>query len=305
MAAPPEAGSTQDVARPVEEVYGATMAAKPLYPQKVMGMLTPIPPTTPSTQSTLRALTKEEEGQRGAAPASKAEIKEIPTRYPTEDARLNESTDEASDHDRRANDDTGKAIPKHLTEKSPQRPTPRREAMEAAVEEKREILRRHIAACARGLNMSRQLYRRKLRDKLNHLTSQLENLTYNGEQEHDRDARESIKKIYNNDDLWESAAEERYRGRVNHAHAKAQLTYRETEYNLGSDHPRETGEIASSYAERAGIRAQRNATELVREQIKLNIDNSIRLTYHYARKPRTSPGWESGGPGIKIPHKGD
>ena len=55
MAAPPEAGSTQDMARPAEEVYGATMAAKPLYPQKVMGMLTPIPLTTPSTQSTSRA----------------------------------------------------------------------------------------------------------------------------------------------------------------------------------------------------------------------------------------------------------
>ena len=87
--------------------------------------------------------------------------------------------------------------------------------MKAAVEEKREILRRHIAACARGLTISRQLHRRQLRDKLNHLTSQLENLTYNSEQEHDQDARESIKKIYNNDDLWESAAEERYRGRVN------------------------------------------------------------------------------------------
>ena len=59
MAAPPEAGSTQDVARPVEEVYGATKAAKPSYPQKVMGMLTPIPLTTPSTHSTSRASTKE------------------------------------------------------------------------------------------------------------------------------------------------------------------------------------------------------------------------------------------------------
>ena len=39
MAAPPEAGSTQDVARPAEEVYGATKTAKPSNPQKVMGSL--------------------------------------------------------------------------------------------------------------------------------------------------------------------------------------------------------------------------------------------------------------------------
>ena len=39
MAAPPEAGSTQDLARPVEEAYGATMAAKPLYPQNLLLLL--------------------------------------------------------------------------------------------------------------------------------------------------------------------------------------------------------------------------------------------------------------------------